>query len=247
MGLSVEDRLDYHATHRKRIFSSSGRMASKRLKEIELNINFEGKTVLDLGCSGGYFSFNLAKTAKQVLGVDGDKEVIDQNILQVQQKNIDNIKFIHSRITSDFLLTLEKYDVVIFLSVFHHMLAASDAYGWNTEDSRNTAIKTLSDIRNRANIMVFEMGRSDEQYDWSSKLPKMLPDPVSWVINNVFGEEFEVKVIQPPVLRGFLGIIRYWALNNNSNSVFFRILRRIVHADIRDKRHLFIGTRINQK
>ena len=242
MSQPVIDRLNYHATHRGGLFRSSGRLVEQRIKAIRRHVDFQGKTVLDLGCSGGYFSLNIAQEAKRVLGVDGDREVIEQNIAVAHRMGIKNVEFINARLTPQLISALPDFDVVLFLSVFHHMLAASDAYGWNSEASRSEAFDALQVIRDKARVLVFEMGYPDEGYDWSSKLPPMEPDPVTWIKSCVFGDEYSVQLLSPPVLMGPLGRIRRWVLENrHRNGLLRRLLRRLLNVDVRDQRHLFIG------
>jgi len=244
MSQPVIDRFNYHATNSGKVFNLPSRLVHQRLESIRHHVDFRGKTVLDLGCSGGYFSFNVAPVAKRVVGVDGDRDVIEQNVALASQKCIDNIIFLNASLTQQFIAALPEFDIVLFLSVFHHMLTASDAYDWNSEASRNEAFNTLLVIRRKARVLVFEMGYPDEGYDWSPKLPPMEPDPVTWIINNVFGNEFSVHVVPPPALEGPLGFVRNSLLNYRELSgIWWRILRRFFHVDVRDRRHLFIGVK----
>lgn len=244
MSQTTSDRLNYHGTHRGNVLCRSSRLVRHRLESIRSHLDFRGKSVLDLGCSGGYFSLNIASEANHVLGVDGDPEVIRQNIALAREKGVGNVKFVEASLTRQFISVLPQYDIVLFLSVFHHMLGASDAYDWNSEELRSEAFDTLGEIRKKARVLVFEMGYPDEGYDWSTKLPPMVPDPVTWIVANIFGDDFSVQVISPPVMKGRLGAIRRWLLHNHeSRGIVWRILRRILHVDVRDKRHLFIGTK----
>lgn len=244
MSQPIKDRLNYHSTHKNTLLRRPGRLVEQRLKQIQRNINLKGKTVLDLGCSGGYFSINLAKDAKQVVGVDADKEIIHQNKELVRRLGINNVEFFHAALTPKYIKSLPEYDVVLFLSVFHHMLATSDAYSWNSNKSSEEAFEALLAIRKKARMLVFEMGYPDEGYDWSSKLSFMSPDPVSWVMSNIFGDEFTVEVLPPPALRGVIGWVRRLALyKSKNNGLFWRGIRRLFHVDVRDKRHLYIGIR----
>ena len=70
------DRLNYHSTHRNLFYGGTGRLTKERLNLILENVDIKGKRILDLGCSGGYFTFNLSAKAKHVMGVDGDYEII---------------------------------------------------------------------------------------------------------------------------------------------------------------------------
>lgn len=244
MTQAVIDRLNYHGTNRYGLWLGSDRLVEQRLSTIRRYLDFKGKTVLDLGCSGGYFSLNLAGSAKYVLGIDGDGAVIEQNILAAQRRDLKNIEFHHAILTPELIEALPEFDIVLLMSVFHHMLAASEAYGWNTEATKSEAFSTLRAIHRKAQILVFEMGYPDEGYDWSAKLPRMEPNPVSWIKTHIFGDAYDIRLIAPPALEGMLGQMRRKALEyRQSKGIIPRVLRRILSVDVRDQRHLFIGTK----
>ena len=71
------------------------------------------------------------------MGIDGDAEVIEQNKLYALNNGYTNVEFKNSVLNADLIGELPKFDIIIFLSVFHHMLTSSDAYEWNTEASIN--------------------------------------------------------------------------------------------------------------
>jgi 2-polyprenyl-3-methyl-5-hydroxy-6-metoxy-1,4-benzoquinol methylase len=54
--------------------------------------NYENKTILDLGCGSGDFTDELAKKAKNVLGIDASKKWIDYCNAHHKKKNL---KFMH--------------------------------------------------------------------------------------------------------------------------------------------------------
>ena len=58
--------------------------------------NFLGKTVLDLGCATGYFSFRAAQSgADSVLGIDHDPKAIEVCRIAAQIFDIENVTFEH--------------------------------------------------------------------------------------------------------------------------------------------------------
>ncbi|MGP4038667.1 class I SAM-dependent methyltransferase [Gracilibacillus sp. D59] len=76
--------------------------------------------VLDLGANFGYFSFRIAEDFDaQVTMIESNKEI--KKILKQNQNN--NVKLINKHVSvSDLknILTKEKFDVILALSVLHH-------------------------------------------------------------------------------------------------------------------------------
>ncbi len=235
--------LDYHPTHRDGGWHS-GRRVEGRLRTITDALDFSNKTVLDLGCNGGYFSFALAQQARQILAIDGEAELIRLNIAKQADLGITNIDFRQALITPDLISELPEFDIVLFLSVFHHMLCASDAHDWNSEAERTVAMEVVAKLRDKARILVFEMGYPWEGYDWSAKLPAM-DDPRDWVRENIFGPGFAVDILPPPAHQGAMGMLREAATPTaRRTSIAARFVRRSMRIDPRDGRHIFIGRRI---
>ena len=79
-----------------------------------------GKSVLDLGCSSGYFCFEAAKRgAKRVLGIDVEPDVIRKNRLLADCLGL-NVEFQAHDIEAT--LPDEQFDYVLCLNVLHHMV-----------------------------------------------------------------------------------------------------------------------------
>ena len=57
------------------------------------NIDLKNKTVYDLGCSNGFFCYELAKRGAKVIGVDKNKKTIELNRLIAEYYDLD-IEFI---------------------------------------------------------------------------------------------------------------------------------------------------------
>ncbi len=188
--------LDYHPTHRSRPWHG-GRRVENRLRAITGAVDFDGKSILDLGCNGGYFSFAVAAAAERVVAVDGEAELIRLNQAKQAELGITNIDFQHALITPEFIDNMPNFDIILFLSVFHHMLCASQAHDWNTQSERSNAMEVIRKLRGKSKILVFEMGYPWEGYDWSANLPPM-EDPCVWVKDNIFGADFAVEILQPP-------------------------------------------------
>jgi SAM-dependent methyltransferase len=174
------------------------RNSNARLDMIEKNVDFNDKTVLDLGCSGGFFSFSLAKKAKSITAIDANQDMINRNREIADRLGCKNIEFRYSHINPESLKELPKYDVVLFLSVFHHIIASSDTYEWNDESGVESAQEVLDTVSKLGSVYIFEMGRPDEGTKLGRIVGERIGEPRDWVPQNVFGAGF--KNIQ--VLRG---------------------------------------------
>jgi len=119
--------------------------------------------VLDLGCAQGFFCFKLARLGAKVTGVD----YLDQNVklcnLLAEEHSELNVSFTLSRI-EDYLANLEpgQYDLVLGLSVFHHMVH---------ENSLVYVQTLLGDLAKKAPVGVFELALNTEPLYWAESLP----------------------------------------------------------------------------
>ncbi|MGB8951800.1 MAG: methyltransferase domain-containing protein [Candidatus Aminicenantales bacterium] len=243
MSQSFFERKKYHPDPRARFRLHSLRRVDKRLRAITSHVDLKGKSILDLGCSGGYFSFRFSPMARYVLGIDADRKIIEQNQVIVASRNYSNLEFRHATITPNLVGSLPDFDVVLFLSVFHHMLTASDAYEWNDLRRQQDAYNTMALIREKCRILVFEMGYPDEGYEWCTRLPVMSPNPEDWIIHNIFGDRFDkIQVIHAPAFaQGWGHIGQIIARRIKVQPLLTRIIRRIFGLDPRDNRDLYIG------
>lgn len=125
-----------------------------RIKYILKSIDFNKLNVLDIGCRMGMYSHYPAKHGANVTGVDSVaqwKEIDDYLTVLYSDtfkwnKKL-NVKFYTSDIY-DWIKKGIKYDVVLFLSVFHHLSVGN----------RKNAYKLLMDISKSSKVMVFDAG-----------------------------------------------------------------------------------------
>src|SRR5919201_886648 len=79
-----------------------------------------GKTVLDIGCNGGFYSIEMKKRgAERVLGVDSDDEYLAQARFATEVTGL-NIEF-RKLSVYDVGALGERFDVVLFMGVFYHL------------------------------------------------------------------------------------------------------------------------------
>lgn len=214
-----------------------------RLDIIESVVDFTGKRVLDLGCSGGFFSFSIARKAKHVTAVDADSHMIQKNIENAKKLKIENIDFVNKKIDAEFLNGLENYDVVLFLSVFHHIIIGSSTYDWTEDNEQDEAMVLLDAVKNVGDVLVFEIGRPEEGYKWCADLKRAIGGPRKWVTKHVFGKDtFEDVSILPGVasqrwLFRTFPLLGRLALGNRVG----RKISRLAGVDRRDFREIYIG------
>jgi SAM-dependent methyltransferase len=144
---------------------------------------------LDLGCAEGYFVQQAAKTFRCVsIGVDADIRRLTVARTATSLNGISGAGFVGGMIDADFLDRLPSFDVVLFLSVLHHVMY---------EHGLDYARQMLSAIRVRTRkCLVFDMGQSNEtSHGWSKLLPDMQPDPTTWISQLLLSAGFsDVKV-----------------------------------------------------
>lgn len=244
-------RLNYHPVPWQEDDRPRGaRKVIGRWESITSHCDLRGATVLDLGCSGGFMTFRAAELAARVIGVDADADVIERNRRLARERGLDNVEFIHGRLTPDLIGRLPKADFAFFLSVFHHMLVGSEAYDWNPRAAQEgEVLEFMAAVAGRAFTLVFEVGQPHENLEWAAKLPDMGPDPASWIARTLLEPFYqEVVALPPPDLEGPVGWLRgqlhfrvpRW---EDSRALPVRVIRRVIDHDTRDARHLYFARR----
>jgi len=95
-----------------------GQNWEKILKVIPQDLT--GKTVLDLGCNAGAFSFELAKrNASKVVGVEFDKKYYDQAIYI--NKILDLNVIFHLSSVENFLKDCNQFDYIVCVGLLYHV------------------------------------------------------------------------------------------------------------------------------
>ncbi|WP_160288680.1 methyltransferase domain-containing protein [Pseudomonas knackmussii] len=119
--------------------------------------------VLDIGCAQGYFSFNLAECGASVRGVDYLPQNINLCRTLAEEHpeldicfEIDRAEAVIDRITQD------QYDLVLGLSVFHHVIH---------EHGVLASQKLLSRISETTRAAIFEFALKEEPLYWAKSQP----------------------------------------------------------------------------
>jgi len=154
--------------------NSNTRLSSERLKLIKDSLPKENCSFLDIGCNQGYFLFELAENSNFCLGIDsGRNEIMYANSLKSIHK-IKNVIFENREISKDDLIAFPRFDVIIFLSVFHHLVKN------NNRVYAEEFMENLSFINSK--YLFFETGQPDEiSASWSKDLDFMNPNSDEYI------------------------------------------------------------------
>ena len=99
----------------------------KRLESIFENLDISDKSIIDVGCSDGYYSNKCAELgAKNVLGIDPDDLRINRAKFASEILNINNVEFKNLDIYSNDL-NVKNFDIVLGLGILHRV---PDLYGF---------------------------------------------------------------------------------------------------------------------
>tara|TARA_R110000751_G_scaffold102891_1_gene198118 strand:- start:60 stop:758 length:699 start_codon:yes stop_codon:yes gene_type:complete len=120
-----------------------------RLKPILEDLGVEDKTVIDIGCSDGYFCIETSKLgAKHVLGTDVDKIRIDRADLVKEVLSVPNVSF--EAISLYESPTDKKYDIALGLGLLHRVpdIEGCIEYLGKIADTLVLEFKMFKDSRN---------------------------------------------------------------------------------------------------
>lgn len=131
-------------------------------------------TAMDLGSQLGYFSFMLAERGWLCQSIEATRSSYEVSKLIQVASDIRGVAFSRIHIDEKNIAKLPKVDVVVFLSLWHHLCRA-DGF----ESAKSILKQALARTRR---VMFFETGQSNEDYmGWSHSLPKMGPDEKKWI------------------------------------------------------------------
>lgn len=141
-------------------------------------------STLDLGCNLGYFTFQMAQRGGLCIGIDaGHKEIMAAEAL-AHIYRVPNVVFARMEITPEIGPKLPRVDLVICLSIFHHLVRA------NGENGARKIMQQVADSAGR--FLLFETGQPDEvSAKWAPELSFMEPDPDVWIRDFLTGLGFD--------------------------------------------------------
>jgi SAM-dependent methyltransferase len=228
------------------------RFRKGRLRIIKDKVDFAGKHVLDLGCADGSITFLIAGEAESITAVDANAKRIEQNKENARILGFENIEFVCEQITPKFLKELPNYDVVLFASVFHHMLANSNSYEWNNQE-QSEIFEILDIVGSLGTVYVFEMGESHGYGHIGDPLKAVVgEEPHEWVLSHVYGPKFkDVEVIKGAAYqripyRYFPQLRRLTAYESSPFSSTFThkassVINKWLGINYKDFRYIYIG------
>jgi ubiquinone/menaquinone biosynthesis C-methylase UbiE len=80
--------------------------------------NFEGKKILDIGCSYGWFEKYVGKKAKEIIGIDLNKKDLETARKEVKERNI---KFEKGSVLDLSKFKENYFDIVVMFDVIEHI------------------------------------------------------------------------------------------------------------------------------
>ena len=170
--------MSYHPN----FFESSGRKHVRqdcmgRLKSIQDHI--EPGSLLDVGCSEGFYSFGLHKNCSRILSIDKEPQLIEiARTIQQDQNQGWNIDFRCMEL-DDVLSGIGHWDACLYLSVHHHIIS---------QFGLDIAKDILRKLSEKCDTMFFDMGQKNEQnsemHEWWQLLPEN-DDQEKWLAEHL--------------------------------------------------------------
>lgn len=148
--------------------SGGMRSCTDRVEAIKKNI-CEAESCLDVGCNTGFFPYEISKMGIFTIGLESEMKNV---IVAGYQYSRPNLIYKQYNLDRDSVRMLPRADVVLFLSVFHHLVKY---YG------REDALFVLRKLADKCNKQFFfETGQYDEQGTrWADKM-KFIGDINKW-------------------------------------------------------------------
>jgi len=157
-----------------------------------------GDKILDLGCGNGALTYDAAKKANRVIGIDLSKKNIQ---IANAKYGRENIKYIVGDATKD--LSSEKFDAIILSNVLEHI------------EDRLAFLESIKHLAPKILIRVPMINR-----DWVALYKKELG--VEWRLDNSHYIEYTLEGLQQELKKTGLRIINYsvqfgeiWAIINS--------------------------------
>ncbi len=82
---------------------------------------FEGRSVLDVGCNAGFYTFELARRGARVVGVEPDPHYLAQARWARERLHLQEEVDLHQAGVYDLADWRETFDLVLFMGVFYHL------------------------------------------------------------------------------------------------------------------------------
>lgn len=172
--------------------NKSVRSSEDRFKAIRDSIDTRlVKSYLDIGSQLGYFVFKMQEYKPGIFstGIEMNKISFLYSQLSSFLSGLENVSFMNTKFSSSVCEVIPRYDVISFLSVFHHVVH------FDGFDEADRIMKGLFEKVDK--YFLFETGQYDEKgYYWSECLEFMGDDSEPWLLDYLKGLGFsDVKVV----------------------------------------------------
>lgn len=132
------------------------------------------RSVLDVGCNGGYFTLKAAREGAFCLGIERDPVYLALARAQAVRSGMAGAVFSGIDLNASTVAKLPSFDAVFCLSVYHHWVR------YLGRGEADVIMKGLAEICSRR--FFFETGQSDESLaKWARELAFMGSDPKAWL------------------------------------------------------------------
>ncbi len=123
----------------------TGDAEQKKLEMMNLSGDLSGREVLDIGCNEGFFSFEAERRgAKRVLAID-KSQVAKEKFSLIKELKQSRVEFLFTDLLDLHPMDAGKFDIVFFLSVFHHLRYPFNALDRIFQLTRGTAIMEFAE------------------------------------------------------------------------------------------------------
>ena len=177
----------------------------KRITKIINEKHFKDKTVLDIGCSDGYFSIMSSKFAKKVIGIDLDFSRIKKAEFIKTYLKLKNCNFFHKSIDA---FDNEKFDICLVLGLIHRL------------PDPLTFLNKLSKITDEI-VIEYKSSKSQKKLAFYGGAQKKLND-----LNRLY------FLFSPSCLENILENLGFKIVNSEKIPIFSKLKfpRHIIHA-----------------
>lgn len=165
-------RADYHPTDDGRPGARRAAGAQSRWDEIARLVRPDRVvgTAIDIGCNGGFFTVGLARAGVTTVGIEREPKFRRTAATTLRRNGLANAGILDLDVTPTTVDVLPTVDLVLFLSVWHHMVRA---YGLEVADGLLAGIWAHAGA-----LMIFDSGEAEMPATWG--LPDLGDDPAGW-------------------------------------------------------------------
>jgi len=129
------------------------------------------ETAADLGANVGYFTINVAERGIASIAVESNPVAYRTALYAIEKAGVGNAAVLTLELSSETLKLLPEVDVMVFLSLWHHLTRA---------EGLEVATELLRGIWARTRrVLFFDTGENEMPPEF--RLPRMEPDGKTWL------------------------------------------------------------------